>query len=97
MSLATPVYSSGSNTDNTKCTRCKSKQHNTPDCKAQFCLICNMMCMNKFHNRQRSDASQEPTYCKYCKDTHQFGAYTSSMADLGKMDFSNPTHRSSRS
>ena len=48
-----------------------------------------MMCLNKFHNSQRSDASQELTYRK----THQFGAYSSSMADSRKKDFSNPTHR----
>ena len=77
MSLATPEYSSGGNNGNITCTRCKSRQHSTSDCKAQFCLTCkSWICRNKFQNKQRYNASPEPTFCKYCEDTHPFGAHT---------------------
>ena len=91
MSLATPEYSSGGNNGNITCTRCKSRQHSTTDCKAQFCK--SWKCRNKFHNKQRSDASPEPTFCKYCEDTHQFRGHTRSMVDSRKKELSNPTHR----
>jgi hypothetical protein len=69
MSLSTTVYSSGGTTDSITCSRCKSKQHNTPDCKASFCTTCkSWRCRNKLHNRPRSEQSQEPTYCKSCDD-----------------------------
>ena len=75
----------------TYCTRCKTRTHETAECKAQFCLECKTWgkCKIKSHRKQRQQPQErggEDSHCPWCNESHPFGKHTRSRADSRQND-----------
>ena len=89
LGLATPGTQTGGAPSH-ECTRCKSKNHNQSDCRAQFCLQCRAWtCRNNTHKKQRNPPQEREdgdSYCYFCGESHPFGSHTKSRAESRKRD-----------
>ena len=73
------------------CSKCKTRTHETAECKAQFCLECKSWgkCKIKSHRKQRhqpQERGSEESHCPWCNDTHPYGKHTKSRADSRQND-----------
>ena len=73
------------------CSKCKTKSHETSECKAQFCLECKSWgrCKNKSHRKQRHQPQErdgEESHCPWCNESHPYGKHTKSRADSRQND-----------
>ena len=60
------------------CSKCKSKFHQTSDCKAEFCRDCKAWgtCTNKAHSRKTDKVPSGDTFCKGCNEAHPWKEHT---------------------
>ena len=73
------------------CSKCRTRSHDTTECKAQFCLECKSWgkCKNKSHRKQRHQPQErdgEESHCPWCDESHPFGKHTKSRADSRQND-----------